>query len=131
MTPKRKKLWIGLGLYAVLWIVTGVVGLPQIDRAFDREFAAGSPDAFATDERPARNVPASRVPYVRVTDPSEHLLPDIPFRSRSTGLPIAPFLVIDEACVAEAPLAAFSGRRMVFWFFGYTRWVPLKVWWVS
>ena len=131
MTRKRKKLWIGLGLYAVLWIVTGVMGLPQIDRSFDREFAFGSPDAFATNERPVRKVPSSRVAYVRITDPREHSIPDIPFHSRATGFPIAPFLIIDEACFAKAPLAAFSGRRMVFWFFGYTRWFPLKVWWVS
>jgi len=128
MTPK---LWIGLGLYVVLWIVTGGVGLPPIDRAFDREFEFGSPDAFTTKERPARKVPASRVTYVRVTNPSEHSLPDIPFRRRSTGFPIAPFLIVDEACFAEAPLAAYSGRRIIFWFFGYSRWLPLNTWWVS
>ena len=131
MTPKRKKLWIGFGCYSALWIITGVLGLPQTDRAFDREFAFGSSDVFSTDERPAGIVPASRVPYVRVTDPSEHSPPDIPFRSRSTGFPIAPFLIVDEVCVAQAPLAAFSGRRIIFWFFGYSRWLPLKVWWVS
>lgn len=131
MISKRNKLWIGVGSYAALWVLTGVVGLPQVDRAFDQEFASGSPDAFATEGRPVREVPASRVPYVRVTDPSRHSLPDIPFRSRSTGFAIAPFLVVDEACIAQAPLAAFSGRRLVVWFFGYSWWVPLKIWWVS
>jgi len=131
MISRRNKMWIWVGSYAVLWILTGVLGLPQTDRAFDREFASGSPDAFTPEDRPVRRVPASRVPYVRVTDPSKQSLPAIPFRSRSTGFPIAPFLIIDEACVAQAPLAAFSGRRIVLWFFGYSRWFPLKVWWVS
>jgi hypothetical protein len=131
MTPWQKKLWTGLAVYAVLWIVTGIMGLPQIDRAFDREFSVGSSDAFRTDARPVPKVPSTRVPYVRITDPRACSLPETPFRSRSIGFPIAPFVIIDEACFAEAPLAAFSGRRLVFWFFGYTWWVPLNVWWVS
>jgi hypothetical protein len=131
MTFKRKKLWIGLATYLLLWIATGLVGLPQADRAFNREFASGSGDGFASAGHTARQVASSRVPYTRVTDPSAQSLPDLPFHSRSTGFPIAPFLIVDEACVAEAPLAGFSGRRIVFWFFGYCRWMPLQVWWVS
>jgi len=131
MSPKRKKTWVGLAIYAGLWITTGVLGLPQVDRAFDREFAIGSPDAFTSAGRLVRRVPVSRVPYVRVSDPGTQSLPETPFRSRSVGFAIAPFLIVDEVCVAQAPLAAFSGRRLLFWCFGYSRWLPLKEWWVS
>lgn len=132
MASRRKHLLIGLGIYAGLWLITGILGLPQVDRAFDEEFALGSPEAFTSPESPARWVPMSRVPYVRIIKLSSHSsLPDIPFRSRSTGFPVAPFLILDEACIARTPLAAFSGRRLIFWFFGYTRWIPLKIWWVA
>ena len=128
MNAKRKNLLIALCFYVALWIITGAFGLPQVDRAFDEEYAIGSRDGL---ESAARVVRASRVPYVRITDPSQQPIPEVPFRSRSVGIPIAPFLILDEICVAETPLAAFSGRRLIFWFFGYSRVFTLKVWWVS
>ena len=131
MTSRQQKLSIALGIYVCLWLATGIGGLPQVDRAFDKEFATGSPDAFETLEHPAQIVPIPRVAYVRIIDPERQSTPEIPFRARSLGAPIAPFLILDEACVAETPLAAFSGRRLVFWFFGCTGWIPLKTWWVS
>ena len=130
MNPKRKKLRTGLGIYAALWVITGVWGLPQVDRAFDREFAVGS-DGISSVGRPARRLPTSRVPYKRVIEPTGKGLPNLPFRSRSRGFPIAPFVIIDEICEVQTPFAGFSGQRVVFWLFGYSYWFPIRVWWVA
>lgn len=131
MPSKRKKLWIVLGVYVFLWGITGVFGLPEVDRAFDTEFVMGSPDGLASEKQPAIQVPVTRVQYVRISNPETQAMPAIPFRSRSKGLPVAPFVILDEVCVAQTPLAVFSGRRLVFWLPGFTRWMPLTTWWVA
>lgn len=127
---KGKKRWIGPGIYMALWILTGVLGLPQVDHAFDEQYATGSLNAFSSPRHSDRRVPVRRLRYERSIDPSDQSLPEIPFRSRSNGIPIGPFLILDEVCVVQTPLAGFSGRRLVFWFFGYNHWIPLKTWWV-
>ncbi|MDD2709853.1 MAG: hypothetical protein PHV34_17860 [Verrucomicrobiae bacterium] len=128
----KRALWSGVGIYMGLWTITGTLGLLQVDRAFDEEFALGSPVALTSPSPPIQKVPTSRVHYARITDPGgKTSLPGIPFRSRSIGIPVGPFLILDEVCVATTPMAAFSGRRLVFWFFGYTGWMPLKTWWTA
>lgn len=105
-------------IYAVLWIVTAVVGRSSIDRTFDERFRYGYPE-MNSDER----IEIIRITklYVRdLQDPgNEALIPASGlFRYRSSGIAIAPFLVVDEIGTICAPLGGFGGIRLNFWFFG-------------
>lgn len=127
---RRKKLIIALGFYLILWALTSVVGLPQVDQAFDRQFAMGSV-GFA--DGGANEVPVRRIEVFDMRNPeaSANQLPDWPWRCRSTGVAIAPFVILDEAAWQVHALSGFGGRRLVFWAFGFVRWVPLRRCWVS
>jgi hypothetical protein len=56
---------------------------------------------------------------------------DKPWRARSTGYVVAPFIVIDEVACQWGALAGESEHRIVFWFFGYSEWGRIKTYWVS
>lgn len=111
-----------------MWIITATLGLPDVDRAFDREIAHGT---LGQDDGTA--VPVTRVSFAPMREPDE-LRKDVPagpWRCRSIGIPVAPFAIVDEAVFVTDELAAYSGRRIVFWFFGWTRWATLKLYWIS
>ena len=116
-----------------LWILTGLIGLPSVDRAFDREFAVGS----SVDRHGTKSAPVTRVPFRSLPRPFE-TVPEVafnppgrPWRMRSNGVAVAPFVIIDEAAWQVHPLSVFGGRRVVFWLFGFSTWHALKAYWVS
>lgn len=127
-------------IYLTLWLVTALFGVASVDRAvdraFDREFAEGS-RGLGPGSTP---MPVIRIPFQRLPEPFHRLRDrrDVPFdvlrtpwRMRSPGLAVAPFLILDEAAWQSDALAGYGGRRVVFWFFGFSAWYPLKVYWVS
>ena len=118
------------GGYLLAWLITALVGLPQIDRKFDEELATGSV-GFGDPE--SIDIPVTRLDFF---DPSDSTnlpssVPDTPWRCRSRGIAIAPFLIIDEAAWQDHVLSGFAGKRLVFWFFGFSRWTPITHFWVS
>src|SRR5687767_5813106 len=115
--------------YLVLWLLTATVGLRSVDRAFDREFARGSTGAFQS-ARPAevRRLPFQRFPLF--SDSQSAVPPEHPFRMRTKGYAIAPFLVVDEVSCQTHAFSGWGGHRLVFWLFGLSTWVPLKEYWV-
>lgn len=126
----RKSIRIALGLYLLMWLLTAMVGIPSVDRRFDEELAMGS-----TGWGGPGNVamPVKRVAFFELSDPSNLVgkVPDTPWRCRSDGFAVAPFVILDEAAWQDHILSGFSGRRLIFWFFGFSRWYPIRQYWVS
>jgi len=122
---------MGVLIYCALWAITALFGLPDVDRKFDVEFAVGTKDfGIARPEV----LPAVRIPFATLMrDPKAwpSYVPDKPWRARTTGYAIAPFIVIDEVAWQVAPLAGMSSHRCVFWFFGYSKWARIKTYWLS
>ena len=128
MTKRKKMLTITFSLYCGLWAVTALVGIPSVDNAFDRQFSEGF-SLMAQEE----HGPVIRIEHMGnpkdLRDGSNNDLPDKPWRYRSRGIAVAPFVIIDEAAWVTAPLGGGAGRRIVFWFFGLQGWIPLKWYW--
>lgn len=128
---RTRKLLIAFALgYLVLWAITALVGLPQVDHAFDRDLATGS---VGFGDAGNVEIPVQRIDYFDLADPESlpaHV-PETPWRCRSKGVAVAPFVIVDEAAWQDHLLSGFGGRRLVFWVFGYVRWIPLRKYWVS
>ena len=125
---KRIKITIGLGLYCGLWGLTALVGLPSVDRAFDREHSEGF--SLMGQEKPESVIRVDGIPNPKdLRDIRNKSLPDKPWRYRGKGHAIAPFVIIDEVAWVTAPLGGGAGRRMVFWLFGLQFWVPIQWYW--
>lgn len=128
---RTRKLLIAFAMgYLVLWTITALVGLPHVDHAFDRELATGSVGFGDADNR---ETPVQRIDFFDLADPgslSSHIR-ETPWRCRSKGVAVAPFVIVDEAAWQDHLLSGFGGRRLVFWVFGYVRWIPLRRYWVS
>lgn len=126
---RQRSFRAAVSIYIALWIVTALFGNSRINKSFDRQFAVGF-TTLAENEEPK---PAVRVPYSReMRNPRNLDSVKAPvWRARTTGFPVAPFVIVDEAAWIDGPLSGFSGIRVVIWFFGYTHWFPLKVFWVS
>jgi hypothetical protein len=123
----------GAVIYCTLWTLTALFGLPDVDRKFDVDFAIGS-QGFGVAGKRQEVVPVMRIPFstsLRNPEVTPDYVPDKPWRARSAGLAIAPFLVIDEVAAQTHVLAGLSGHRLVFWFFGFSRWILIKTYWVS
>ena len=118
----------GAGAYMILWILTAMVGLPSLNREFDKEFAQGYV-GLGPGTKPHQ---VERIPFVPMRNP-DSFPPNLPtlFRCRSRGIPIAPFIIIDEASWQTNPLWGYSGKRVVFWLFCKSWWFPLRTYWVS
>jgi hypothetical protein len=104
---------IAVASYALLWILTAVVGNSKIDEAFDEQNRYGY-NKMGSDER----VEIKRIKklYVRdLLDPrNESLIPASGlFRYRSPGVTVAPFVVVDEIGTIFAPLGGIGGMRSV------------------
>ena len=128
---RRKKLLIWLaGAYLLLWSMTALIGLPQVDDAFDRELAMGS-IGFGGPSNV--EMPVKRIEMFELSFPPSFpdYVPETPWTCRSRGVAVAPFVIIDEAAWQDHILSGFGGRRLVFWVFGYVSWTPLKKYWVS
>jgi hypothetical protein len=113
--------------------MTALFGLPDVDRKFDVEFALGTEHLGVAGRRPEW-VPALRSPFrnsLREPGVTPSYVPDKPWRARSGGFAVAPFLVIDEIATQTGPLAGISGHRVAFWFFGFSIWTMLNAYWVS
>lgn len=125
---RKKSVIICSLIYGILWALTATWGVADIDSAFDREFTTGHEGLGTTKVTPIRRIAA--IPNIRdLADPANAKTLDGLFRYRSHGIAIAPFLVIDEAAVIYASLGGFGGKRLTFWFFGWTTWVPLQRYW--
>ena len=114
-----------------MWAITGLFGPASVDRHFDEEFAFGSTGFGGTGND---SVQLQRIELFDLDDPlgmPADLSPDARWRCRSRGFAIAPFLIIDEAAWHDHILSGFAGKRLVFWFFGFSRWMPLRTYWVS
>lgn len=124
----RLTLYLLAILYASSWATTGFVGLPQIDRKFDEDLSIGS---IGYPHYQIKTV--KRIPFFDAADPLQipAVLYENPWRCRSRGFSIAPFIVIDEVAWQTDALSGFAGTRIVFWFFGRIHWVPLRKHWVS
>lgn len=132
LTIGRMSVRIALGIYLLMWLLTALIGIPSVDRRFDEDLAMGSVGFGGPHNVP---MPVKRVAFFDVSDldPSTLLrnAPDTPWRCRSNGFAVAPFVIIDEVAWQDHILSGFSGRRLVFWFFGFIRWVAIKQYWVS
>ena len=133
---RRSRWWSVAALYGFFWLLTALFGISGTDRNFDRDFSMGSV-GLGTEEKPeADPVAIVRIPFTPAL--REHAPASIPhmpengvFRARSYAIPIAPFVIVDEAAWQTDALAGFSGHRVIFWFFGFTRWAPVHAYWVS
>ena len=130
MKPRTKRVLIVVaGVYAVLWAVTAIFAPAGIDKDFDREFAVGYKGMWPR----VTEVAIQRIPFTPMRD-MNNFPPNLPggfFRCRSRGVAIAPFVVVDEAVWINGSLSAFSGHRIVLWFFGFTKAWPIYAYWVS
>ena len=117
-----------VGVYLILWLLTAILGNKQIDHKFDRDFRYGS--ATNSDEQ----VEITRIDTLHVRDLMDprnaSLIPaNGLFRYRSTGIAIAPFLVLDEIGVAYASMGGVGAIRASLWLPGYSRSWLLHPYW--
>ena len=125
---KRAKIAIGFGLYCGLWSLTALVGLPSVDRTFDRQHSEGF--SLMGQEKTESVIRINSMPNPKdLRDIRNKSLPDKPWRYRGKGHAIAPFVIIDEVAWVTAPLGGGAGRRLVFWLFGPQIWFPIQWYW--
>lgn len=124
-TAPLSRVWIGL--YAILWIVTAVWGTSSVEVAFDQEFAVGFPGLAGNPEAMVR------IPYIPALRDPTGSWPGTArvWRARSRGIAVAPFVLVDAAAWLESGLSGFSGYRVIFWFFGESKWVPIWCFWAA
>jgi hypothetical protein len=125
---KRRALAVIVGVYCTLWVLTATWGIANVNRAFDREFATGLVDLGT------RSVDIKRIDKMAnvrdLMDPANKFPDDTGrFRFRTHGIAIAPFLIVDEAATVFASMGGYGGRRLNLWFFGFTKWWSLKMYW--
>jgi hypothetical protein len=58
----RKNLRIGISIYCLLWALTALFGLPDVDRKFDVEYAVGT-RGIAPGGKRLEIVPVVRIPF--------------------------------------------------------------------
>ncbi len=122
------KIAIGCGLYCGLWTLTELVGLPSVDRSFDRQHSEGV--SRIGQKKPESIIRIDSMPNPKdLRDIRNTNLPDRPWRYRGKGYAIAPFIIIDEVAWVTAPLGGGAGRRLVLWFFGPQFWFPIQWYW--
>ena len=113
----RMNLRIGISSYCILWALAALFGLPDVDRKFGVESAVGT-RGIAPGGKRLEIVPVVRIPFsteLRGRGIIHGNVLDGPWRARSTGYAIAPFLVIDDIAYQTDALAGLSGPRFVFW----------------
>ena len=120
----------GVLVYCTLWAITALFGLPDVDRKFDIEFSVGTQNLAPPGKR-SELVPVMRIPFSTELRDLHASVPDKPWRARSSGFAIAPFMIVDEVASQWGPLAGLSSKRLVFWFFGYSEWRDIKTYWLS
>ena len=135
MKRTGRRVTIGVGAtYCVLWLMTATWGISDVDKAIDSQFRMGSTQMPPLDGTVVPEFQSQRIETMadvtNLRNPN-NLLPDDSglFRYRSTGIAVAPFLIVDEAAVVWAPLRGFGGQRLSFWCFGSTRWALVNAYW--
>ncbi|MGV3773580.1 MAG: hypothetical protein ACO1QB_11805 [Verrucomicrobiales bacterium] len=123
----RKLLQLTLAGYCFLWLLTGVWGSRHITHSFHHEFASGSTDLGANNN----TIRLVQIPFTTAMRSPEFHTPHKLWRAKNIGIAIAPFFLLDEAAWQNHPLSGFSGFRLNLWFFGYTKWWPVKAHWVA
>ena len=125
---RRVRVLIGAALYCGLWSLTAFVGLPCVDRTFDRQHSEGF--SLIGQEKPESVIRIDNIPNPKdLRDIRNNSLPDKPWRYRGRGIAIAPFIIIDEVAWVTAPLGGGAGRRLVVWAFGPQFWFPIQWYW--
>ena len=132
MDRSRRLYRYGIPICLSLWLLTATWGERTVDRDFDAQYAMGYPGLAGPGS------PSARVPIVRVANFAHHDLgnpacrePDFPWRCRSRGIPIAPFVIVDDAAYWNGSLAGISGYRVSLWFFGFSCSIWFYAFWVS
>lgn len=126
-TRKTRSLIAVAGVYLALWALTWTWGVSDVDNNFDAEFSMGCSQLGQRATEPVVRI--DKLNARELDDPGNEY-PDAPWRYRSTGIAVAPFVILDEAAWVTAPLGGFGGRRVVFWFFGKTVWFPYWCHWM-
>lgn len=129
MTKAKKTIKIVAMLYLGLWLITALIGLPCVNRSFDREHSEGYSTLGQTDPEAVTRISNLSNVEELLADGNEELIPQHPFRYRSRGLAVAPFVIIDEVAWITAPMGGGAGKRIVIWFFGFQYWRPIDWYW--
>lgn len=123
---RRRILTLICSAYLLFWLLTATWGIRDIDGDFDEEFATGL--GLAEPQ------PVVRLHDVDLRNPYSPGSPPLAegfWRCRTHGIPVAPFVVLDEAGAQWASMAGIGGRRIVFWFFGWTKAIWIQRCWLS
>lgn len=121
-----------LATYGFLWLLTATWGEHDVDCDFDRQLSVGDGgNSLGGDVVP--------VPVVRIYElanahdfqelENKKMVPPYPWRYRRHGVAVAPFIIIDEIAWITSGLGGESERRLIFWFFGYSKTHVLKAYW--
>jgi hypothetical protein len=130
----KRKLIIGLTIYLILWVLTGVIGEIQINTRFEHEFAEGTKAAFAEGLKRYPMEKTKRIADFDVTKPDGGLgdkYPELPWKYRSRGFAVAPFVMLDKCAYQTGGLCGGGFLRLHVWFFGLTHWWPIRGYWAS
>jgi len=129
LSPSQRRILVGSVLYCFFWLLTWSLGLRAVDRDFDLQHQIGSRSLGDSGER----VAVMRVPFRAMHTEQEVVGFDrsSPWRMRSSGWVLAPFLIVDEVAWQAHPLDGYAGRRIVVWFFGLSTWFPARTYWAS
>ncbi len=131
---KSKKVFIEKCIlwYCVLWLLTAIIGPVDIDSDFDKTLAFGSGRGLYRANEKIEYEPVYRIPFVPLRTWTDlEYGPRHWYRCRTRGLPIAPFIIIDEASWQISGFSGWSGKGIIIWFFGLKYYFGLKQYWVS
>ena len=131
MSGKTKIILKILAGYCALWLLTATWGEHDVDCDFDRQFSVG--DAGSPLGGPIKPTPVVRLEelpnhksHFTMEEAGKLDVPEYPWRFRSQGVAIAPFVIVDEVALYLGGMEAHSWRRLSFWFLGYTKWKVIK-----
>jgi hypothetical protein len=137
---RRKVFWIPVSAYMLLWVLTATWGNSDLDRRFDEEYAYGyvgwPRNIRGGGYFESEKVPIDRIDWFNVKDLYDPQNAKAVgerkfFRYRSRGIPVAPFLIVDDIAEARAVLMGHGATRLNFWFFGFSKAWSLRVYWAA
>jgi hypothetical protein len=97
----------------------------DVNRAFDRQYAR-------SESGQGEAIP--RATEVDIYHPYQQGAPRLPgpkWRWRNWGYSVAPFVIIDQAGVQWDSKAGKSGRRIIFWAFGWSHPFWIRYYWIA
>lgn len=126
---KSKRLKIIIGIYLFLWLLTAIWGTYDIRRKFNHDFEYGYKNW--TNERIKIVSLDSFYVYDLANKYNEGRIPrDGLFKYKSSGIAVAPFIVVDNIAVVWADLAGLGAARLNIWVPGYIWSHPIIVYWL-